>query len=300
MEPSLPPATFLLGAARSGTSLLYKALCLHPEAAYFNNWLRRAPGVAFLSLGNRLARRTPGARGRVWFGEDSNAYVYSRGRNLLERLYPMPVEGEPVFVRCGISAGISDGSGTPSQIRALRRAVVAAVGWGGGHGFINKRIANNRRIELLARAFPSSRFVELTRDGRAVALSLSRVDWWEGSVVWWYGDTPSTWRESGRDPWELCARNWVEEVRSIDAGLETIAPERVFHLTYEDLIAKPVATLRRIAAFAGLGDDPGWRMRLETLKFPNRNDTWRAQLDPETVRHIETVQRHELERRGYL
>ena len=38
------PPTFLIGAARSGTSLLYKGLCLHPDAAYFNNnYVRRLP-----------------------------------------------------------------------------------------------------------------------------------------------------------------------------------------------------------------------------------------------------------------
>ena len=33
-EPGTRPV-FLLGPARSGTSLLYKALCLHPQAGYF-------------------------------------------------------------------------------------------------------------------------------------------------------------------------------------------------------------------------------------------------------------------------
>ncbi|MBV9253816.1 MAG: sulfotransferase, partial [Actinobacteria bacterium] len=34
---------FLVGAPRSGTSLLYKALCLHPDAAYISNWVNRFP-----------------------------------------------------------------------------------------------------------------------------------------------------------------------------------------------------------------------------------------------------------------
>ena len=42
---------FLVGAARSGTSLLYRALCLHPDVAYVSNYVRRAlegayPGLA--------------------------------------------------------------------------------------------------------------------------------------------------------------------------------------------------------------------------------------------------------------
>src|SRR5579864_9140733 len=84
------PPTFLIGAARSGTSLLYKGLCLHPDAAYFNNYLRRLPHHPEVSITNRIARATPERRRRVWFSGGSNAYVYSGSRPLRDRLYPMP------------------------------------------------------------------------------------------------------------------------------------------------------------------------------------------------------------------
>src|ERR1700757_713395 len=92
---------FLVGAARSGTSLLYKALCLHPDAAYFNNWMRRLPRHPAAAVTNRLARRARGGGLRVWFSGGYDAYVYSRPRPFLERLFPMPVEGEPIFAACG-------------------------------------------------------------------------------------------------------------------------------------------------------------------------------------------------------
>src|SRR6266542_3077460 len=131
--PDLAPL-FIVGAPRSGTSLLYKLLCLHPRAAWISNWGRRAPGQPALAMLNRLAPRLPATRRRAWFGADGgNAYVYGRPRPLVE-------------------------------------------------------------------AFPRARFVNLIRDGRAVAYSLSRVDWWEDGVVWWYGQTPRRWREEGRDP----------------------------------------------------------------------------------------------------
>lgn len=292
-----PPTAFIIGAARSGTSLLYKALCLHPESAYFNNWMRRVPGAPQLTLTNRVARHTPRTRRRVWFGTDSNAYVYARTRSLGERLYPMPVEGESIFAHCGVG----EGSSVPesAQVRALRRAASGAVRWGGGTHFINKRIDNNRRIGLLAKAFPDARFIDLTRDGRAVALSLSRVDWWEGSTVWWCGDTPEAWALGGGDPWELCARNWVEEVRVIDAGLSGVPADQVLRLTYEEFVAEPREVLRRIAAFIGLSEDRSWIAAVDTLRFPNRNAAWSTQLSTEAVATIQSFQGPELARRGY-
>jgi hypothetical protein len=291
--------TFLIGAARSGTSLLYKGLCLHPDAAYFNNYLRRVPTHPIVSVTNRLARMTPERRRQVWFSGGSNAYVYSGARKLRDRLYPMPVEGEPVYVACGIPDSVSSDTVSMDAARKLRHAVDGTIRWGGGGHFINKRIANVRRIPLLAAAFPNARFIDITRDGRAVAVSLSRVDWWEDSIVWWYGGTPKAWREDGRDPWELCARNWVEEVRAIDSGIEELNPKQVLRLTYEEFTAEPVETIRRVAAFAGLDDDPTWRQDIESIQFRNRNDSWKKGLPPEVVTTIEEVQAGELSKRGY-
>src|SRR5262245_41010193 len=94
-----PSTVFLLGAPRSGTSLLYKALCMHPEAVWISNWLRKYPDAPVLAAASRLPRRLPECRRRVWFGSDSNAYVYGHHRPLWERAFPMPVEGEPIFRR---------------------------------------------------------------------------------------------------------------------------------------------------------------------------------------------------------
>ncbi len=293
------PPTFLIGAARSGTSFLYKGLCLHPDAAYFNNYLRRLPTHPFVSVTNHIARHTPEHRRQVWFSGGSNAYVYAGARKLRDRMYPMPVEGEPVFAACGIPDSVSSDTVSMDAARKLRTAVHGTVRWGGGTHFINKRIANVRRIPLLATAFPNARFVDITRDGRAVAVSLSRVDWWEDSIVWWYGGTPKAWREDGRDPWELCARNWVEEVRAIDSGIEELNPKQVLRLTYEEFTAEPVETIRRVAAFAGLDDDPTWRQDIERIQFRNRNNSWKKGLPPEVVTTIEEVQAGELSKRGY-
>ncbi len=286
------PAIFLVGPARSGTSLLYKVLCLHPETAFISNWVARFPERPWLAALNRLARRFPGEARRVWFAGGGNAYVYGRRRTLRERLFPMPVEGEPVFARCGVPDGPAPGS-------ALRRAVARICRFAGGSVFVNKRVANNRRIPFLAAAFPEARFLWIVRDGRAVAYSLSRVDWWEGSVVWWYGGTPAQWVAEGRDPWELCARNWVAELQAVEEGIQAVPADRVLRLSYESLVADPPGTLRRVAEFLRLPRAEEW-LRLATgLPYPDRNQAWRVRLDPRAVATITAVQAARLEAYGY-
>jgi hypothetical protein len=297
--PARPPV-FLIGAARSGTSLLYKSLCLHPDAAWISNWVRQFPGLPALSVFNRLATTLPAARHAVWFGGDSNAYVYGSSRRLAERLFPMPVEGEPFFARWGAPApALNVPHPSAGEIRALRKAVAIVTGQGGDRVFVSKRIGHNWRIASLAACFPSARFVEIVRDGRAVAYSLSKVDWWDDSELVWRAGTPRQLQEHGMDEWDLCAQNWVAELEAITRGFRAVAPERRLRIAYEDFVAAPLETLRTVAGFAGLEPDPRWQRGLERLRFPDRNDNWRTRLEPALVRRIEDIQGQHLEANGY-
>jgi hypothetical protein len=293
---------FLVGPARSGTSLLYKVLCLHPETAYISNWVAKYPSMTRLAMLNRLARSMPEVRRRVWFGTDSNAYVYGGGRRpLRDRLFPMPVEGEPVYAACGVPRDHElEAEGMWHEGRALRRSVSSIQAASGGSVFINKRIANNLRISFLAAAFPEARFVALVRDGRAVALSLSKVDWWPESHVWWYDGTPAEWAERGGDPWELCARNWVEELGAMDRGLAAVPENQVMRLSYESFVDEPLDAVAQVAAFAGLPADDGWIRTVSDLGFPNKNEAWRTALDAAAIETILSIQQERLEAYGYV
>jgi hypothetical protein len=291
------PPVFLVGPARSGTSLLYKLLCLHPEVSYVSNWMARFPSRPALATLNRLARSFPAYTRKVWFEGGSNAYVYGRRRRLRERMYPMPVEGEPVFRASGV--GDETAADPDRAMRELREVVGSIVRRADGPSFVNKRIANNRRISFLARVFPGARFIWIVRDGRAVAYSLSRVDWWEDSVVWWYGGTPRDWRSEGRDPWELCARNWVEELSVIERGLAEVPGGEVMRLSYEEFVRDPLASLASVGRFAGLTSTEGWRRSVGAVRYPDRNEGWPRALGSDVIETITSIQAEKLRAYGY-
>lgn len=296
-ETSNPPI-FLVGAPRSGTSLLYKALCLHPDVSWISNYVRRVPALPELAVFNRGARLAPALRRRVWFGDDgANAYVYGSRRGIGTRLFPMPVEGEPLFRRSGLST--SQRPTGRDAAASLRRAVSGIKRWSGGSFFVNKRIANNQRIPELLSAFPDARFVVITRDGRAVAASLAKVDWWPATTMFWCAETPESWAKAGRDPWELCAREWVEQVQSLEKGLQAVASRQVTRITFESFIASPLPTLLELAGFIGLPPSPEWEAELAGLRFPPRGEGWRSELDPGAVSIIERFQIPLLRELGY-
>jgi hypothetical protein len=291
---------FILGAPRSGTSLLFSCLAMHPRAAWISNWVRRFPQVPALATFNRIASRVPDRRHELWFGSSGdNAYVFDNARSAIAKLFPVPAEGEPVFARCGVAESSEASAGTAPS--ALRERLSSIRRFSGGDVLVNKRIANNRRVALLRETFPAARFVHLVRDGRAVAASLRKVGWWADERIWWLdGSTSAALEASGHDGWDLAAGHWVAELGAIDDGLAGIDDELQAVYRYEDLVGSPHETLGAIAEFAGLGPDSQWAASVARVQFPNRSQTWRSTLDDAAVETIEQRQRPLLEQYGYL
>ena len=291
----------MIGTARSGTSLLYRALCLHPEAAYISNWVRRFPGAPQLSLFNRLASRLRAAQSDAWFTGGGEAYVYGERRPAWRRAFPQPAEGEPLYRQFGAPEAADSCDVPEADLQGIRDAFRAISRYSGRPRVVSKRIGNNRRLPFLIAAFPEARFVEVIRDGRAVAYSLSQVDWWPDTPVWWNGAsvTPRQWEADGGDPWELSAQNWVKELEAIEDGMECIPESQVMTITYEHFVAHPVSTLLEVAEFAGLGRDATWESRIARIDFRNGNGAWRTHLGPREIRTIERIQRDALRARGY-
>ena len=299
-EPVGEQPAFLVGAPRSGTSLVYKALCLHPDASFVSQWVQRFPRLPALAILDRCGRWSRRLQQRAWF-PSGNAYAYGRDRSLAERLYPAPAEGETVFAAAGIPvAHVQDRPEVGPEIRRLRRSFRSIRRWSGGRVLVVKRIANNRRVPLLDVAFPAARYVEIVRDGRAVALSISRVNWRGPRPVWWLGQSPDDWAAAGRDPLELTARHWVTELDVLEAGSAEISPNRYLRIRYEDVVEDPIPTFRQVAGFFGLDpDDREWLRRLDLLELPDNNQKWRDGLSDADVATVEAVQADHLRRHGY-
>ncbi len=292
---------FVIGAGRSGTTLAYKILAMHPETAWISNYVARLPGTPSVGGLNRIYRSFPGLRESAWFGREGTAYT-PRHR-LLKRLMPVPVEGESVYRRCGIPTfPAADWAISESQKKALRRLFADLQRHQKARVLLTKRTANNRRIPQLAETFPGGRFLHLVRDGRAVAASLLRVHWWHEHEVWWLDrKTPAQWEREGGNPLELAARNWVEEVGVISAGLAAVPAERILEVRYEDLLEKPDEILPSIAGFFGIEHSPDWLTGAAEVPFANpRKSLNREPLETSERELVREIQAPLLRRLGYM
>lgn len=296
MQPGAQVA-FLVGAGRSGTTLLHKLLCLHPQVAYISNYENRfawfPDGLACGAISGRLQ-----AKLGAWFDHGGNAYFV--GRPWFKKIFPTPHEGESVFASCGIplfpaSDYLPDAATSAclrrrfEQIRTRARATV----------FLSKRTANNRRIRLLSTIFPAARYVHLIRDGRDVTQSLATVEWWNQHTVWWDGRTPLEMERAGEPRLAVCARNWVREVQELQAGLSRINAAQILVLRFEELLSDPLRHLERVANFLGIDFSAAYRDAIKSLNLRPARARWTSDWDAEQRACVLAEIQPMLQRLGY-
>jgi hypothetical protein len=288
---------FLVGAGRSGTTLLYKLLALHPRVRVITNYDvhfgRFSPAGTVL----KLAHRFPQVARSVWFSTGGAAHFQHGYR----RFFPMPVEGEPVYAGCGVPLGSTNDERLPSDVaECLRKTFDRFERSPGASVFITKRTANNRRLNWLREAFPDARYIHLVRDGRDVAHSLSKVRFWKTHNVWWDGRKPGEMEADGWDPLQICGRNWAEDVLAAEKGLEGLPAGRCLTLSYESLLQQWEETLSSVCDFLQLEDSQPFLDAVRALDIQWRTPKWHKLWTPEQVAVVESEQRDLLLKYGYL
>jgi len=288
---------FLIGAGRSGTTLLHKLLSLHPEIAYISNYDNKAswlpPGLASRTVADRIDVKL-----NAWFNRGGNAYFIKRP--WLKKLCPTPHEGELLYARCGLPLEVMQESKPAALvIENMRQRFEQIRVNSGATVIVSKRTANNRRIEALDTIFPAAKYVNLVRDGREVAQSLSLVEWWDNHPLWWDGRTPLELESTGEDRLSICAKNWALEVEKIDAGLGEISAERVHTTRFEQLLADPIDQLGDIIRFLGLSVPDQYISAIKSLGLSYKPGRWSSDWSAEQLSKVMQIEQPLLDKLGY-
>ena len=148
--------------------------------------------------------------------------------------------------------------------------------------------------------FLVARSIHLVRDGREVAHSLSRVEWWNEHVLWCDGHSPAQMEQAGEDRLRICARNWACEMKELHAGLSGISQERVLEVRYEQLIASPVEQLGTILRFPGLSVSADYQDAIESLQLAYWPGAWSVGWTPEQLECVVHEEQSLLSEYGYV
>jgi hypothetical protein len=208
---------FVLGAARSGTTMFRLMLNRHSRLAipFESHFLQ--PILAELPIDRPLARREAARM----------AEIVSQERNFQTwHLDSAQIQSELAARTPAPLAELVD---------ALYRMEIAASGkprWGDKTPYYY--VCWRQLMEL----FPTSRLIHIIRDGRDVNLSLERVGW--------HGPTSAD-----------RARYWLERVQMAQEAERELGPERNLIVRYEDLVLNTTLTLKKVCDFLNEEFEPG-------------------------------------------
>jgi hypothetical protein len=282
------PFLFIVGCARSGTTLLQRILNAHPQLAIIHetHWIPilfreqiglTPDGLVTPELVTRLLEQE---RFRKRFSK------VGIGQEELERLL---AEREPLSYAHFVS-GIFDLYG---QVQG--KPLV---------GDKTPRYVQNMRT--LHALWPQALFLHLIRDGRDVCLSA--INWEERAAA--LSSRFSTWRDH---PVTTAAMWWKWRVRLGREAGQTLGPGLYSELRYEALVAHPAEECARLCAFLGIPyddamlrfhegrtrDDPDLSAKRSWRPITPGLRDWRAQMSVEDLERFEAAAGDLLDELGY-
>lgn len=274
-ERTVDRPIFIIGTGRSGTTLMLEILTRHPSLAWVcqymhfppRTWTRRFRqrsaslfGNTQLPLLRRIARQPQQEPYEMWrrFYKGFSAPV----RDLDER------DVSPIAAR-----QIREAFAAQTKVMRRSRFVTKYTGWS--------------RIRFLDAVFPDALYLNVVRDGRAVAASLMNVDWWHGWAgpgAWRWGplgdEDARIWQESNQSFYVLAILHWKILMQNFTQQGSAIG-ERYRQVRYEDLIEAPEETLQGILDWTDLPLADSFKSALQSLSLYDANVRWRKQIAPQ-------------------
>jgi hypothetical protein len=248
---------FILGHARSGTTLLTRLVRLHPEihCNYQAHFFTRKPLL-------RSLVDTPEAE--EWFGRKSNRW--NHGRDL-----------SPVVLRA-----VADYIMERDAVAVGKRIVGDKSPSSAIHG---------QAVRDLHAVFPDARLVHLVRDGRDVLISERLRNFVEESrfltaqdrrILAQLRNNPHSFGNAQRSIFTAAmirrvAGGWATNVAEIHAEGHRLFGRRYYALRYEDLLKEPFDEMTKVWKFLGAGQiAKALEARISKELRVNPDEEWQA------------------------
>jgi len=261
-NPETRPPVFIFACGRSGTTILGKLLAAHPQVAYlrepYHLWATIDPA---LDVTNLHVRTPP----RLWWkAEDATDQIRERFTRLI--LSQRERQHKPIL--------------------------------------IEKTPHNIYRIGLLeALTEGSARYIHIVRDGVDVARSIDRLasnqpykmafrsdynQWWGSNDLKWqrlriegpeHGCFTSEQVDALLSNAQRGAYEWLTSLAQAALWREQLS-ERLLEITYTNLTAEPIKTLRAIATHIGANAPTPWLEHAQAILSPERKNQGKTLMLP--------------------
>ena len=169
------------------------------------------------------------------------------------------------------------------------------------------------RIGFLNEIFPKCRFIHIVRDGRAVANSLTTVDWWwgwQGMYKWRWGtlnqELYDIWKHYDFSFLALAAIQWKITVNNILMNSEKLPSDRLLLVRYEDMVEHPKEIAKKCIRFMGINENSKkFNKHLNTVKIIDANNnnfripSWKDSLSKNQIEMLNKILQEDLNKLSY-
>jgi len=247
---------FILGHARSGTTILLRLTRLHPEihCNYQAHFFTRAPMLKSLVDTPETAD---------WLSRRSNRW--NGGRDLS----PLVMRAAADFI----------------MERDAAREGKRIVGDKSPSSVIHGQVVRDTYA-----IYPDAKLIYIVRDGRDVLISERFRNFIEDSKYLTAADRrivealkvdqiPFTDGRSSIFTDEFIrrvAKRWSDDLSEIDGEAKRLYPAAYFSLRYEDLLAQPFAEMQKLWDFLGVKTDPALEAEVQKEMGQNLDEVWQA------------------------
>lgn len=317
-EPRVRRPIVLLGAPRSGTTMLFNAMSSHP--ALWSLYRESGPLIERYFP----VSMTPGSSDVVEAADVDDQVASDLRRAFLQSVGNMGSShllisgGVSAFLRTPLGRRVMAIPGISrlrlatifSRFRSARRMHEVRI--------VEKTPENCFRVQLLKRVFPDALFIYIVRDPRQ-SISSIHTGWVKSTEFrrfqfpatfdlrnfearWWsFGLLPEWQRLNGASVMEVCARQWVLYNQYCRRDLPLSDTDRTLKVSYEEMVAHAPEVLHRVAEWADLDPAPFKRFSrslpiVNTFTNP-RDNKWRS-LESELA-DVVTVVGEEAAQLGY-
>jgi hypothetical protein len=270
------PYLFIVGCARSGTTLLHRIMDAHPQVAI-----------------------TPEMHWITHYFRDKRKWLLPTGRGVIAEQLTYMIQNTKRFSQFGFSqeefqALVPAGQTIP--YRQFLNSLFALYQKHSGKPIVgNKTPAYVRRLPILHSLWPSAKFVHIIRDGRDVCLSV---------LNWYHADrTAGRYESWAEDPVVTTALWWERKVRLGRQGGKSLTPDLYYEILYERLVHQPAEECAKLCAFLGIPYDekmlrfhegrtkhkPGLDAKTAWLPITPGLRDWRTQMPPADVERFEAA-----------
>jgi len=258
---------FIIGSGRSGTTVFYNILSVHPEVCWFSNYSKKFLNVKLIPMMHRVLD-LPFAGNYLKTGIISNRKYFIQPREA----------GRIYHDYCGFVHAIKT---TESDLnfateKKFKDLIQKHLFLTGKKRFLTKQTTNTQRIRLINTMFRDAYYIHVIRDGRAVANSFLNVSWRRDTDIWWTGEKAYKWEEKGGEVIELCGLRWKNNVNEI-LNNKHLFENRYIEIKYEDFVSDVKGAMKRVLDFCELSHSKAF-FDLLPQALPNRNSQWAENL----------------------